>query len=161
MAGDSNAGLEWGTVGRPRGHSGVVRAQGGPRLELPLGLLSPPLLRTLRITHPHHPCLTPSRRCSCAQPLPLPPSDAPLKSYLSSCSLFPPGPGIICLLPPTHPPPASHLGPLPPPYPLPPTPTPPRLLPVPSCRPAPALLASPGGISELWVGTLPAASCKP
>ena len=41
---------------------------------------------------------------------PLPLSDAPLKSYLSSCSPLPPHPGLICLLPPTRcPPPASHL----------------------------------------------------
>lgn len=89
---------------------------------------------------PPHAALRPgsrARRCSSA-PQPLPPSDAPLKSYLSSCSLFPPCPGLICLLPPTHPPPASHLCPPPRRSPRPLATASSR--PVPSCpAPAPAL----------------------
>lgn len=67
-----------------------------------------PVLRT----QPPHPPPPESRSRRCSLCSLLPPADAPLKSYLSSCSPFPPCPGLICLLPPTHPPPASHLWPL-------------------------------------------------
>lgn len=118
----------------PGRHSGVDRAPGEPGPLLPSS--GPSAL-------PAHPTLALLGPGTAAYIPPLPLSDAPLKSYLSSCSPLPPHPGLICLLPPTRcPPPASHLWSLPLPSLGPPS------------RPDSPSLPLQGGISALWVRPL-------
>ena len=142
---------EWVSPRQSQGHrglwwrySGVDTALGeaGPELSL----APPPLPSSGPSALPTHP--TPALPGpGAAHILPLPLSDASLKSYLSSCSPFPPCPGLICLLPPIHPPPASHLWPLP--------------LPARGPQPLSCPVLSARQISALWVRTLPTASCVP
>lgn len=149
-------------MGQSLGTQSCGQSSEGPGLELSLALGPAPLLRALSPTPPRSAplrpaCLAPRPRARAAPgaPQPLPPADAPLKSYLASCSPFPPCPGLICLLPPTHPPPASHL--YPPPHSRRPMAT------VCSCPVLSAWLqlqpfpAPPGDTPELWVRTPPPA----